>query len=205
MGSKLGKSTLVPTRIANTCGVKVLSFWTIRATTPAGAGAGDPATGSSHTTTPEKSMCLRTAASCESRSSTRPDTAPATRFDAAARLSSNTNRKPLDDSRGSESGSCQHRPLQSRDSNGAESDIRLKKVCKCQVIMRIDHCARSQIGGAYLRGFKTCQYIRAQAVHDVRAIALVLSHTAEDQIAVAVVFLAAVNMECSPPRGPERK
>src|SRR6185312_15367147 len=109
-------------------GVKVLSFCTILAMASSGAAeAAGPDTGSSHTTTPEKSMCLRTAASCESRSSTRPDTEPAISGLKPARL---TNSRLLE------------------------------KVRKSEVIMRIHHCARSQIGGAHLGGFKTCQYIR---------------------------------------------
>jgi hypothetical protein len=65
-----------------------LSFWTIRATPLEGAvDPGDPETGSSQITTPEKSMCLRTAASWESRSSTRPDTVPADKTPAVASIS----------------------------------------------------------------------------------------------------------------------
>src|SRR6185369_4171131 len=102
-------------------------------------------------------MCLRTAVSCESRSSMRPDTDPATRLAAVSRLST-----------------------------------KLKKVCKRQVIMRIDPCARAEVSTAYLGCFETCQYIRAQPVDDVRAVALVLGNTAGTQVAIAVVFLAAV-------------
>src|SRR6185369_1330445 len=120
----------------------------------------------------EKSMCLRTAASCESRSSTRPDTEPAISGLKPARL---TNSRLLE------------------------------KVRKSEVIMRIHHCARSQIGGAHLGGFKTCQYIRAQAVNDVRAIPLVLPDPPGAQIAVTVVLLTAINIEGSPRRRPERK
>src|SRR5579872_7358565 len=119
----------------------------MRAMAPAGAGSGAPETDSSHTTTPEKSMCLRTAASFESRSSTRPDIDPAARFVAMARLSSNTNGQPLDDSRGSE-------VLWSRDSDGAGLDICLKKVREREIIMWIDECTRAQISCAHLRSFK---------------------------------------------------
>src|SRR5678815_5599006 len=147
MGSKLGKSTLVPTRIGNTWGLKVLSFWTIFAEAPGGAPGDDPLIGSIHTTTPEKSMCLRTAASFESCSSTRPDTDPATRFVAAARLSR-----------------------------------KLKKVCKREVIMRTDPCARSQIGSADPGGLKTRQDIRPKEVHDAHAVGLILAGAAAEKV-----------------------
>src|ERR1700733_13481981 len=135
---------------------------------PEDAGVGATVTGSIHTPTPEKSMCLRTAASWESRSSTRPDIDPARRSVAAARATS-----------------------------------KLKKVRKREVIVRIHYRTRSQIRSAHLRGFKTCQDIRAQAIHDVRTIALVLAHLAEGQIAVAIVLLPGVNVDRSPACGPE--
>src|SRR5204862_497386 len=84
-------------------------------------------------------------------------------------------------------------------------DIRLKKVRKREVIMRIDPCARSQIRAAYLGSFETCQYIRAQPVNDVGAIALVLADSAGTQIAVAIVLLAAVKVKCSSTCRPEGK
>src|SRR5665213_684814 len=136
MGSKLGKSTLVPTRIGNTWGVNVLFFWTILATASEGAGPGDPASGSSHTTTPEKSICLRTAASLESRSSTRPDTDPPTSVVAPARLRNSP-----------------HRAGAARQTSESPRELRrvrlrcagelLEEVCKRQVIMRIDYGTRS--------------------------------------------------------------
>ena len=140
-----GNRRWCPTRIGNTCGREGLVLLDHSCDRVRRApGPGDPVTGSSHTTTPEKSMCLRTAASCESRSSTRPETDPAARFVAPARPNSRLEK--------------------------------LKKVRERQVIVRIDQRARSQIRGAHLRRFKTCQYVRAQAIHDVRAIALVLPH-----------------------------
>src|SRR5689334_19246177 len=171
MGSALGKSTLLPTRIGSTWGVNVLSFCSIRATDPApAAGISETFTGSSHTTTPEKSMCLRTAASSESRNSTRPDTDPAAIFSAASRT-----RNKL--------------------------EYRLEKIRECQVIVWIDPGSRSQVSGAYLRRFKAGQDVRAQAIHDVCAVALILRDPARTEIAVPVVLLPAVNVKRSSARG----
>src|SRR5580700_7446668 len=77
MGSKLGKSTVVPTATGRMCGVKRLLRCVISARGRLrGMGAG-PGNGSSHSTTPEKSECLRTLGSCDETISTRPCTDPA--------------------------------------------------------------------------------------------------------------------------------
>jgi hypothetical protein len=49
----LGKSTIVPTVMASTCGVKVLFLWIMRAWAEPAGSTGAPLSGSSHTTTPE--------------------------------------------------------------------------------------------------------------------------------------------------------
>src|SRR6476469_8259564 len=59
MGSKFGKSTCDPTGTARTCGVNLLSFCTISARRVEIGTACPLPTGSSHTTTPEKSFRLR--------------------------------------------------------------------------------------------------------------------------------------------------
>src|ERR1039458_1141011 len=72
MGSLFGKSTAEPTGMANTCGVKCFSFCTIRKWWGGTLPGGSPLVGSSHTTTPEKSLLWRTPGSRESVSTTLP-------------------------------------------------------------------------------------------------------------------------------------
>src|ERR1017187_7969733 len=72
MGSLFGKSTAEPTGMANTCGVKCFSFCTIRKWWGGTLPGASPLVGSSHTTTPEKSLLWRTPGSRESVSTTLP-------------------------------------------------------------------------------------------------------------------------------------
>src|SRR5579863_3779830 len=67
MGSRLGKSTAAPTGMASTCGSKCLSFcFMVRARRTAAVSTGArPSAGSSHTTTPLKSLWRRTPGSRE--------------------------------------------------------------------------------------------------------------------------------------------
>src|SRR5579871_196117 len=74
MGSLLGKSTVAPSGIASTCGMKCLSFCTMRKRRVAAGRGGSPPAGSSHTTTSRKSRLRRTPGSCESVSTTLPFT-----------------------------------------------------------------------------------------------------------------------------------
>src|SRR6185437_15641502 len=159
MGSKFGKSTEAPAGMARMCGLNVLSFCTIRACAGDGRGARPPA-GSSHTTTPEKSIFLRTAASLESRSSIWPETEAARQGPASKSATAN-----------------------------------LKQVCDRQVIVREDPCPGVQERGPRLRSLDARQYVRSEAIHEIASVGLILGDAARLQIAIAIVFLAAVNIQ----------
>src|ERR1700733_12055513 len=76
MGSKLGKATAVPAMTARTCGVNILLFCTMVACAAGGGATGEDSAAFiswAETTTPEKSFCLFTASTRESRKTTVPE------------------------------------------------------------------------------------------------------------------------------------
>ena len=78
----------------------------------------------------------------------------------------------------------------------------LKKIGEGQVIVVVQTVPKSEIRGAGLQGFKTCDHIRRQLVKEVRAVGLVLADAASGRVeesgadvGVAVVMLPGQEME----------